>query len=190
METESTLEKVAAAVMPKESDSDRAQARSKARSAAQPRDWLTLVLEQHLEIENAFAQAKNAAAPQRQAALKHLAVVLTGHANAEESVIYPALALIGERAHADHAYKEQAVTKMGMAELERGTPSSHEFLDKLEHIRTAVVHHMYEEESTWLIELKQRASPEEQRQITERYSEEYERYVRPVTQPERTGLPH
>lgn len=190
METESAFEKAVAALTPSESESDRVDARSKARNAAQPGDWLALALEHHQEIENAFSQAKNATVSERQAALEHLAIVLTGHSNAEESVIYPALALAGEKAHAMHAYKEQATAKMGMAELERGTASSHEFLDKLEHIRTAVAHHMYEEESTWFIQLKQRASADEERQMSERYREEYERYVRPVMETGRAGPPH
>ncbi|MGH8258657.1 MAG: hemerythrin domain-containing protein [Steroidobacteraceae bacterium] len=190
METESTLGKAVAAVTPTESESERADARSKARSAAQPGEWLALALDQHLEIEDAFLQAKNAPVSQRRAALKHLAVVLTGHSNAEESVIYPALALIGEKTHAGHAYKEQATAKMGMAELERVTPSSPEFLQKLEHIRSAVAHHMYEEESTWFMQLKEKASADDQQQITARYREEYDRYVRPMAEPVRAGLPH
>lgn len=190
METESALEKAVATVTPTESESQRADARSKARSAAGPGDWLELALEQHVEIENAFSRAKTAPASEGRTALKHLAIVLTGHANAEESVIYPALALIGEKSHASHGYKEQATVKMGMAELERATPASQEFLEKLEHIRNAVAHHMYEEESTWFMELRRHASADDQRQLTDRYREEYERYVRPVVATERSGLPH
>ena len=42
---------------------------------------------------------------------------------------------------------------------------SQDYLDKLEHIRGAVAHHVYEEEGTWFLELKEKASPGDQNQI-------------------------
>jgi len=174
----SIIDKVVSAVTPLESDEARRDARAKARSAAHPGDWLSLVLLHHEQIEAAFAAVKSASTAAAQtAALKKLGIVLTGHSNAEESVIYPALTKADEKGHAGTAYTEQAAAKTQMALLEGLTPMTQEFLDKLEHIRGAVSHHVYEEESKWFVELHEKAPPTEQAKITQRYQEEFTRYV-------------
>lgn len=174
----SIIDKVVSAVTPAESDDARVQARAKAKAAASPGDWLYLVLDHHQKIEQAFAAVKAAAsAAARLAAQKDLAVILTAHANAEESVLYPALAKADEKAHATKAYAEQAGAKMEMGLLEALPPMSPEYLDKLEHIRGAVAHHVYEEENTWFIELKQKLPSSDQSKLSQRYTEEFDRYV-------------
>src|ERR1700679_1657127 len=100
----SIIDKVVAAVTPPESDEARQEARDKARAASTPGDWLGLVLEHHLQIEAAFLTVRTAnTAAARVAALKKLAVLLTGHSNAEEAVLYPALAGADEKGHATMA---------------------------------------------------------------------------------------
>ena len=174
----SVLDKVMAAVTPLESDEERAQARAKARSLAGSSGWLAMILAHHVEIESAFdaVEMATSAAAQR-AAQKQLAVILTGHSNAEESVIYPALVQFGEKAHATKAYVEQSAAKVNMAELDSLEPMSQDYLDKLEHIRGAVTHHMYEEESEWFPELKEKADAATHSRLSRRYREEIERYV-------------
>jgi Hemerythrin HHE cation binding domain len=174
----SIIDKVVSAVTPIESDEARIQARTKAKSAASPGDWLYLVLDHHVKIERAFAAVTAApSADLRLAAQKDLAVILTAHSNAEESVLYPALAKADEKSHATKAYAEQAAAKIEMGLLEGLPPMSQEYLDKLEHIRGAVAHHVYEEESTWFIELKQKLPLADQAKLSQRYSEEFDRYV-------------
>jgi hypothetical protein len=173
----SIVDKVIAAVA-RESDEDRAQARAKARSMATDGDWLSQILDHHLQLENAFAATKAAeTSAERLLAQKWLGVILTGHAIAEEAVIYPALTQIDEKGHATMGYTEQSIVKTQMAELETLDPMSQEYLDKLEHIRSAVAHHMYEEEGTWFIDLKEKLSAADQARLTERYMEEFDRYV-------------
>lgn len=174
----SVLDKVMAAVTPIESDEERLQARIKARSVAGSSGWFAMVLAHHVEIEGAFDAVEMAtnAASQR-AAQKQLATVLTGHSNAEESVLYPALTQLGETAHATKAYTEQSATKVNLAELDSLEPMSQEYLDKLEHIRGAVTHHMYEEESEWFPELKEKADAATHSRLSRRYREEIERYL-------------
>jgi len=92
-------------------------------------------------------------------------------------VIYPALAKADEKGHATMAYTEQAAAKTQMALLEGLAPMTQDYLDKLEHIRGAVAHHMYEEEGTWFLELKEKAPVADQAKITARYQEEFERYM-------------
>ena len=174
----SIVDKIVAAVTPPESQAARMQVRAKAHATANPGDWLSMVLEHHEGIEAAFAAVKSAASANAQvAAQKKLAIMLTGHANAEEAAIYPALAAAGEKGHATTAYTEQAAAKIQMGLLERLAPMTSDYLDKLEHIREAVSHHMYEEEGNWFIDLKSKVTVAEQSQIAFRYEEEFSRYV-------------
>ncbi len=174
----SFLEKVIAAVTPPESEAARREARAKARGAAATGDWLSQVLEHHQQIETAFEATKNAiSVAERHYAQKKLALLLTGHANAEESVLYPALSRVDEKAHAGMAYNEQAAVKVQMSLLESLPPMSQDYLDKLEQIRIAVAHHMYEEEGTWFLEVRRKLPSSEQDQLAERYLAEFDRCV-------------
>jgi hemerythrin superfamily protein len=174
----SILDKVVAAVTPPESDEQRAEARAKARSAAADGDWLTLILDHHEQIEAAFAQVKAATdAAGRLSAQKRLALLLTGHSIAEEAVIYPALVKAGEQGHSTKAYTEQSAAKVQMGLLEDLEPMSQEYLDKLEHIKGAVAHHVYEEEGNWFVDLKEKLPPADQAKLTFRYQQEFSRYI-------------
>jgi hemerythrin superfamily protein len=172
----SIIDKALAAITPPESDHKRAEATAKARSAADTGDWLSLALGHHHQIRSAFTEALAATdAGSRLTAMRRLALVLNGHALAEEIVLYPALAKAGEKAHASVAYGEQTTTKLQMAELERIDPGSEAWRDKLEHIQGAVLHHMFEEEGTWFLELKEKYA--DQDRLTLRFKEEFERYA-------------
>ncbi len=174
----SILDRFIAAVTPPESEEARLEARTNATNVARPGDWLDQILQHHMDIEDAFAEVT--ASPDamgRTAALKQLGVLLTGHAIAEEAVIYPALAEDGEKSHAGMGYYEQAMVKVQMALLEKLDPMSQEFIDKLEHIESAVGHHVYAEEGNWFLGLKDKAWAEDEALLTQRYAEEYERYV-------------
>lgn len=173
----SLLDKVVAAVTPLESEEQRVQARQKAQSEAMDGDWLSMVLEHHVSIESAFAAVKAATdASSRIEAQKRLGRILTGHSIAEEVALYPALVKAGEEAHSTKAYTEQSAAKVQMGLLEDLEPMSQEYLDKLEHVRGAVAHHVYEEEGTWFPELKEKLSQSDQLKLTFRYKEEFSRY--------------
>jgi Hemerythrin HHE cation binding domain len=174
----SIVDKVIAAVTPPETDAQRAEARDKARAAAVAGSWLGMALDQHLEIEAGFAAVRSAAsATTRRTAEKALAAQLTAHSLAEEVVLYPALALNGEKAHAEAAYVEQSATKVQLAALETLDPMSQDYLDKLEHIRGAVAHHVYEEESNWFIEIVDKLPAAEHARLTKRFEQEYTCYT-------------
>ena len=174
----SLIDRVVAAVTPMESEEARREARAKARAAAGTNDWLALILQHHEAIEAAFAAVETAPdLSSRTVAMRHLAVILTGHSNAEESVIYPALVRSGHKSHAMMGYTEQAGAKANMGELEYLDPMSKEFMDKLEHVRGAVAHHMYAEENDRFLDLKQ-LSAADQAHLTQRFQEEFERYMR------------
>jgi len=69
------------------------------------------------------------------------------------------------------------MVKVQMALLEKLNPMTQDFLDKLEHIEGAVRHHMYQEEGNWFLNLKDSATVADEAMLTQRYAEEYERYV-------------
>jgi len=174
----SILDKAIAAITPPESDEDRADARARAEAAAVPGDWLSQVLDHHRQIEAAFERVAQAHdAPARVAAQKALGKLLTGHAIAEEVSLYPALAAHHQVGHAELAYQEQSAAKMELGLLERLDPISEDYDDKLEHIRGAVLHHVYSEEGDWFLELKQSLPQDEQAEIGRRYAEEFARYT-------------
>ncbi|WP_404366691.1 hemerythrin domain-containing protein [Sphingomonas sp. MMS24-J45] len=173
----SLLDKAIAAVTPPESEEARTRARTEAESMAPPGSWLSQILDHHREIEARFADVKAATSPEaRRTAQKELALILTAHSIAEEAAIYPALAADKQIGHAELAYQEQSAAKMEMGLLERLDPMSEDYLDKLEHIRGAVAHHVYSEEGTWFPELARDLSATDLDFITQRYAEEFARY--------------
>lgn len=100
----SLIDKIAAAVTPQPDADKRLDATQTARAAATPGDWLSLVLDHHDQIPEAFAAGRLAkTAAERTAAMKELDVVLNGHFPAEEIVLYPALGQAGEKTHAAQA---------------------------------------------------------------------------------------
>jgi hypothetical protein len=182
----SIIDKAIAAITPPVSDEKRAEAHAKARTAAEPGDWLSQVLDHHEEIDEAFLALKAATtAEARRSAEKILGALLTGHAMAEEAVIYPTLAQAGKQGHANTAYTEQVAAKQQMAALEVMDPMSDDYLDKLGHLEGAVKTHVYQEESDWFVDMKQRAPAHAQAHATARYKEEAARYFGggPLTSP-------
>ena len=183
----SLIDKALGAITPPESEEARTEATRKARAAAGAGDWLSLALDHHDQIRAAFEACRSAQpGVGRAQAMKSLALILNGHSLAEEIVLYPALAKAGEKGHAGMAYGEQTTAKMQMAELERIDPAADDWLEKLEHIRGAVLHHIYEEEDRWFIELKEKF--EDQGFLTRRFMEEFDRYAgsaatAPLTEP-------
>ena len=174
----SILDRAIAAISPPVTDEKRAEAHATAREAAEPGDWLSLVLDHHEGIDAAFAAVKAAATVEdRRKAQKLLSALLTGHSMAEEAVIYPALAQTGEQGHADTAYTEQAAAKMEMAALEVMDAMSQDYLDKLGHLEGAVKAHVFQEESDWFLAMKECAPADAQSRATARYRQEYARYI-------------
>jgi hemerythrin superfamily protein len=174
----SLLDKVMAAVTPGDDSARNLEARSKARAAAGTSGWLALVLEHHQQIESAFAAVKEArSAVARKEAQKWLATLLTGHSNAEEAVLYPAMANTDQKSSATELYAEQSVTKVQMAALDMLDPMSQDYLDKLEHIRSAVAHHVAEEEGEYFPQLRAIDDSALQGMLTRRFKAEFERYM-------------
>lgn len=173
----SILDRVAAAVMPAASEEDRLEARSKMEKLAREEPLAAVILDHHRQIDACFTAALAATDPRAALMAVHrLGVVLTGHANAEETVVYPALAEYSGKTHATMAYEEQAMAKLQMAQLHDLAPLSNEWREKLEHIKSAVEQHVYQEENAWFAEMLHNAPVAKKTEVTMRYREEYERY--------------
>lgn len=175
----SMFDKIAATVMPTESEESRREARRKAESVAESGSWLATVLDHHRQIEAGLDRVRTATDPgARAAGLREFAVVFNGHSIAEELVLYPALVRLGEKHHAGKAYTEQTAAKVQLAELETLDPTSDDYAEKFEHVRGAILHHIYEEENDWLLALNERADATEDERLTQRFLEEFGRYAR------------
>lgn len=171
------FDRLTAAIMPRETDDDRLRARNNALAMAQDEDWLARAIQHHREIEGLFGQALAAqGAEARRAAAKRLGQLLSAYSMAEEGVLYPAMARTGERADTAMAYEEQAMTKVELAALEEIDPEADEWREKLEAIRDAVAHHVYEEESEWFPRLRNSLSAPDAARITARFDEEFDRH--------------
>lgn len=174
----SFLDKIVAAITPPESEEDRREARDRANALARPGDWLSHALEHHRRIEACFELALGAnSVAERRAALRDLSMVLTAHANAEEAVLYPAMANESSKASAGMAYEEHAMTRIQMGALETLDPMGQDWRDKLGHIRGAVLHHVHEEEGSRFPKLRQAIAPQDDQRLTRRFLEEFDRYM-------------
>jgi hemerythrin superfamily protein len=177
----SWLDKIGSKVFPLASDEKRAEARRKAEELGRSNQWLAQIIAHHKAIEQCFADALSATdADSRRHAMKELARLNTGHSIAEEVTIYPALVefngAIGGKVQAAIAYEEQQMAKIQQAMLEKLDPMSEEWRMKLEHIKSAVEQHVYEEESHRFAELAEALPPGEAARLARRYAEEFERY--------------
>lgn len=172
------MDKIVAAVTPPESAEARMEAREKARDFARTTPWLAAVLEHHVEIEAAFETIRAApdSASRRTGQLK-LMKILTAHSVAEEGVLYPAMALSTQKAHAMEAYTEQSAAKIQLVALDELEPMSNDYLDKLGHLQGAVEHHMYREESSWFPQLIEDQPEQMHVKLAARYAEEFDRYI-------------
>jgi hypothetical protein len=174
----SILDKVVAAVVPEPTAEERAECRRKARALSGGSGWLAQVLDHHEQVDAAFQAVRDATdAASRRKAQKWLATLLTGHSLAEEAVLYPAMAITDHKAHSSEAFVEQSGAKVQVAWLDELEPMSKDYLDKLDHLQSAVTMHVHREESDWFPELHRTGDATVQSKLSRRYQEEFERYM-------------
>ena len=170
------LDRIAAAILPAASDEDRAEARLKLQELASGQTFAEDILRQHMQIERLFSEARNGTGEAAQATVTQLAMLLTGHSMAEEAVIYPEISKHSSKAHAGMAYEEHAMTKIELAELQKLHPGSAEWLEKLDHIESAVQQHVYQEESSWLPDVIRHAPMDERQRMSIEFREHFDRF--------------
>ena len=173
----SIVDKIAATVISHESAEDRAEARRKAEELCRgPDDWLTLWIEQNRKIEQLLEAARSGRdAAARGGAIRDFVTLVTGKALAEEMVLYPMLA-DDHKGHTEKAYQEHVLLKIEMHKLEMLDPMSKEWLEKLELIQGAVLHHIFEEERAYAPELR-KVLGDDDGMHSRRYREEFNKYA-------------
>ncbi|MFL6699556.1 MAG: hemerythrin domain-containing protein [Vitreoscilla sp.] len=158
----------------------RFKARSKAADLGRSCPWLRLVVMHHEQIEDAFEAVKaTGTAVARRNAERHLATLLTGHAVAEEAVLYPAMAAARQKAHAVAAYDAQSRFKVMLALLAATEPMSAAYEEELASLQDAVNWHILDEEGSWFPALARSGDAALQARLGDRYLGEFDRYMGP-----------
>ena len=174
----SLLDKVVATLTPEPSAEKKAEVRAKARAESGGSGWLAMVIDHHERIDALFATIATAGGDAaRRNAQRELALLLTGHSLAEETVLYPAMVMTDHKTHSSEAYVEQSAAKVQLAELDELDPQSRDYADKLEHLRAAVTMHAYREESDWFPALRREGDAAMQSKLSRRFREEFDRYM-------------
>ena len=156
----------------------RTKARSKAVDLGRHCAWLHQVVSHHERIEDALAAVKATRyGSARRAAEHHLATLLTGHAVAEEAVLYPAMAATRQRAHAMAAYEAQSRFKVMLATLAATEPMSTAYDDELAALTQAIAWHVLDEEGSWFPALARSGDAALQARLSGRYLDEFDRYM-------------
>lgn len=169
---------VAAALLASEGVERRAQARLRALELARHATWLSQAIEHHRAIESALEALHGAAdLPGRRQARRWLATLVTGHALAEEAVLYPAMALDEQALQATRAYAAHGDVKIELAALECLDPEGDAWRFKVERLRDDLQHHFYLEESTWFPALACLGEPALHVRLDTRLRQEFERYL-------------
>ena len=158
----------------------RIKARSKAADRGRSCPWLGQVVAHHQRIEEAFAAVhatRDAGARRR--AERRLATLLSGHAVAEEAVLYPAMSAAHQKAHAVAAYEAQSRFKVMLALLAATPPMSAGYEEELATLRDAVAWHVLDEEGSWFPALARSGDAAQQARLGARYAAEFERCMGP-----------
>jgi hypothetical protein len=157
----------------------RMKARSKAVDLGRSCPWLRLVVTHHEQIEGAFAAIRDTRdAVARRRAERRLATLLTGHAVAEEAVLYPAMAASRQKAHAVAASNAQSRLKAMLALLAATDPMSAAYAEELAALEEAVAWHVLDEEGSWYPALARTGDAALQARLGDRYHDEFDRCMR------------
>ncbi len=172
------LDQMRAVVTPHRSQEERTRARNLACALALDCEWLSEVVRHHVSIEQALEAVRVArATSDRLRALHWLVILLTGHSLAEQAVLYPAMALERQRAHALSAYADESTVKIELAALQAMDPMTPDFVDKLERLRTDLAYHLHEEECLWYPALFRGAERQEHARLSACFGAEFRRYM-------------
>lgn len=119
-----------------------------ARIAVQ-KDVVDLLIDQHMQIRDLFAEVEAATGKARMPAFRRLVTLLAVHETAEEQVIRPLtrLSVQGGNQIADDRAAEEHDAKQTLVALEEMGPDAPEFARLLDHLRRDVMDHASKEEA-------------------------------------------
>ncbi|QIX27575.1 hemerythrin domain-containing protein [Nocardioides sp. JQ2195] len=117
-------------------------------------DVIDLIMQDHREVERMFEQLKTQ--PDSRAGLTPVLVtLLAAHSRAEEAEVYPAARdEAGAAEDVEHSQEEHLLADRLLAELSECDPTSSAYDAKLAEVVDAVTHHVQEEESTVLPDMR------------------------------------
>lgn len=122
----------------------------------------------HTKTKTLFGEIEHSSDPEKiQEYFGQLYKDLTAHAEAEEQVVYPAVReFYGET---QELYDEQAQMKQMLQEIKSMSPSSSEFKDKVQQLKSAVLEHVREEENDMFPKIRDNFSNEQEEQMATQF---------------------
>ncbi|WP_219419169.1 alpha/beta hydrolase fold domain-containing protein [Pseudonocardia nigra] len=124
-----------------------------------PGDVDHLIADDHAVVERQF-QHLEAGRGDRRVLVDQVAFELALHADAEERVLYPAMAEAGETHEAEEGRDEHQEAKELLVTLNNSDPGEPEFEDALSRLIASIRHHVAEEEGEFLPRFRQAVGPE------------------------------
>lgn len=112
-----------------------------------------ILIKDHREVDSMMATLEKAkgdttSATAYKETFERMREALTVHAEAEETIVYPALEEFEEtEEEAEHSYDEHAEVKSLLAQMGELDPTTDEFQNLLSELKTNVQHHVKEEEN-------------------------------------------
>ena len=112
------------------------------------KDAITLLKEDHREVEKLFKEFESAKGDGRKQKLAHrICLELTIHAELEETIFYPACEGTVDEDELKEGYVEHDAAKLMIAEIEANEGGDDEFFDTKVHVlQEEIEHHIKEEE--------------------------------------------
>lgn len=157
-----------------------------AQTAAAGGDWLAMIQQHHQLVAKSFDEllSKNDQPfEQRNLQLRTLNQLLHAHQLAEQNVIYPAMAMAGMQKEAEHLYMDEAHAKIINGQLmlgNQGQDRGGDWLNTARKLRDTVLKHAKDDEEGRLFpQLRQKLTPEQNRQVTQLYAREFSTVVPP-----------
>ena len=151
-----------------------------AEAAASTSDWLATIKAQHQEIDRRLGMVRSATSPAaRRAAFKAFANYLSAHSLAEETSVYPAIAITGSTPDAQQLYHEQDDAEILVARIDNKLAKGQdaEVSALLDQLATALHAHVAEEETRKFPALRQSADAAMNAKITADFKATFARAV-------------
>ncbi len=133
----------------------------------QVEDVVELLLDQHTQIRDLFAEVKSSTGKARQDAFARLVRLLAVHETAEEQIVHPLARQVVEGGGeiVDDRLAEEREAKELLSRLESLGPDHEDFPALLEQLRQAVLAHAVHEETYEFRYLRSKCSPERLRSL-------------------------
>ena len=142
-------------------------------------DPIELLTQQHEEAERLFQQVSVAGGDDRTHLFRHLAWLLTLHAQLEERFFYPGVKLAETSDLVQHSYEDHAEARALISQMLHWEVSDMRFEPALVRLRASVEAHVAEERSVLFPRVRRLLSAEQ----LERLGEELERGMEELVQP-------